>query len=242
MKKIEFKKEKIPFTQVANAVLNDSSITFRAKGVYAYLYSKPDGWDFSIDRIALETKEERKAINSALKELENAGLLTRKRQGDGRVVYEVHFPPITQMSKRDIGTSDPNVRKGKVPKRQSAEKGMISNKESIIINNISNKDSKAVALQGKQWNELIDGFKEINPLYEDFYRNTTERKSLQHLVDRLGYNKVIGVIKHLPEITRQTYAPKITKPSELRRDLGRLIIFYKQNQNQKTKYGGNEIY
>lgn len=111
------------------------------------------------------------------------------------------------------------------------------NTKDTHINYTHNKDthSKAVALQGKDWNELIDSFKEVNPLYEEFYKNTTERKALEYLVSKLGLDKVKSVIKHLPEIINQPYAPKITKPTELKRDLGKLIAFYKQNQNKYKK-------
>jgi len=37
MEKIDFKKDKIPFTQVSNAVLYDNNLSFKAKGLYAYL-------------------------------------------------------------------------------------------------------------------------------------------------------------------------------------------------------------
>jgi len=140
MNKIEFIKEKIPFTQVANGVLTDSRLTAKAKGLYAYLYSKPDGWDFAIDRIALEMADGRKSINAGLQELESFGFLTRKKQGDGRVIYTVHFPPLYPNAQKRLLDTEPDVQNGKVPKRQSAKTGMISNKESLVIKNTNNKE------------------------------------------------------------------------------------------------------
>lgn len=102
------------------------------------------------------------------------------------------------------------------------------------VKNVKN-TSKPGGLQGEQWNQLIDGFKDVNPMYLDFYKNTTERKALDDLVDRLGFEKVKATIEHLQEITAQPYAPKITKPSELKRDLGKLVMYFKQEKSKQIK-------
>ncbi len=92
--RIEFKKDKIPFTQVANGVLHDSGLTAKAKGLYAYLYSKPDGWNFAVGRITAEMADGVDSIYAGIKELETNGYLSREKQPDGRTVYSIHFPPM----------------------------------------------------------------------------------------------------------------------------------------------------
>ena len=62
---------------IPNDILNDKELSFRAKGLYSYLQSKPDNWKFSVIRIALQTKEGETAIMNAIKELEQAKLLER---------------------------------------------------------------------------------------------------------------------------------------------------------------------
>ena len=101
--------------------------------------------------------------------------------------------------------------------------------------------SKTNVLQGEQWNVLIDLFKEVNPFYIDFYKNKTERKALDDLAGKIGYEKLRSTIEHLPEVTAMPYAPKITKPSELKRDLGKLIAFYKQHQSKLPKSNVYEV-
>lgn len=136
MDRIDFRKEKIPFTQVANTVLNDPELSAKAKGLYAYLYSKPDGWDYAIDRIARDFTDGRKSINSGLQELEHAGYLLRQRQASGRVLYVLS----SQMPKTDIRHSEPHAPFGKVPKRSSAETGTISNTDGKAIKSNINKE------------------------------------------------------------------------------------------------------
>lgn len=96
-----------------------------------------------------------------------------------------------------------------------------------------NKVSKTSVLQGQDWNNLIDSFKPINPLFEEFYKNTTERRALEYMATKWGYEKLLNTITSLPEIVSKPYAPKITKPTELKRDLGKLLLFLKQ---EETKY------
>lgn len=59
------------FGVIPNSLLTHKEITLRAKGLYGYIQSKPDGWDFSSERIAYETKDGRDSIRAGLKELES---------------------------------------------------------------------------------------------------------------------------------------------------------------------------
>lgn len=67
------------YATIPNDLLNDPSITLKAKGLFGYIQSKPDGWDFSAERIASQLREGLPAIMSSLKELEAKGYLWRER-------------------------------------------------------------------------------------------------------------------------------------------------------------------
>lgn len=99
---------------------------------------------------------------------------------------------------------------------------------------ITKETSKTVVLQGEQWNKLIDSFEPINPLFEELYRNTTERSALEVMATKFGYEKLLATIQALPGIVSQPYAPRITKPTELKRDLGKLLLFMKQEEGKVT--------
>lgn len=99
----------VPFTQVPNGLLYDPNISFKAKGIWAYMSAKPEGWKFSADRIADETKEERKAILAGLKELSEAGYITAKKKGDGRIEYTLHWEVVsTSMSEPELENLEPS--------------------------------------------------------------------------------------------------------------------------------------
>lgn len=141
MEKINFKKEQIPFTQVANQVLNDPSLSFKAKGIYAYLYSKPEGWDFAIERIAKDSTEGERAVRSGIHELEEQGYLYRERQPSGRVVYLLKnkMQTIAPLLKQQEGEKPP-LQNAPLPKTQGAVSAGVSNKEVKEIKSSSKKE------------------------------------------------------------------------------------------------------
>lgn len=110
-----------------------------------------------------------------------------------------------------------------------------TNKKNTRIYKKNTNTSKADALRGDQWQELIDSFKEVNPMYLDFYKNKTERKALETMSEKIGYEKLLATIKALPQIINLPFAPKITRPTELKRDLGKLISFYNQEKSKGQK-------
>lgn len=79
--------------------------------------------------------------------------------------------------------------------------------------------------------EIIKLFEGINPNYEEWYGNTTQRKAVSDLLERVGFEKLERVIKALPSITSQKTAPRITTPYELKRDWAKLGIFISQQKS-----------
>lgn len=95
------------FTVMCNVALDDARLSLKAKGLYAVLMSKPEGWNVSYRGMQTQLKEGQTAILSALKELEVAGYLVRRKLRDekGRVsVYnELYEVPRTVSGKSTRG-------------------------------------------------------------------------------------------------------------------------------------------
>ena len=75
------------FSIVDNDILDDKRLTFKARGLLAYMLSKPDDWRFYTTELAKHSqKDGRDSIDSALKEMEKFGYLkrTQKRSSSGR--------------------------------------------------------------------------------------------------------------------------------------------------------------
>lgn len=211
---------------VANGVLFDKNLSLKAKGLYAYLYSKPDGWDFSGDRIVQETKDKRVSVFNALKELEKAGYLKRTRMASGRMSYSVIYPPEPVAENQH----EPVAEKAKVQKPHFAEISSISNKDKYkVIKNIQSNTIAEATKSPDEVNELLAFFqKTINPHIN--FANATQRKSAQELIKSYGLEKTLKVAQYAISIQGQAYAPVITTPHQLKEKFSQLISHYKRNQ------------
>lgn len=75
------------FSIIDNALIDNTSLSFKARGLLIYMLSKPDDWKFYTTELAKHSsKEGIAAIKSALIEIENAGYLIRqkKRKNNGK--------------------------------------------------------------------------------------------------------------------------------------------------------------
>lgn len=63
-------------------MLNDSRLSFRARGALAWLLDKPDDWTTNAEQMSGATSEGRDAVRAALTELETVGYLERKQWRD----------------------------------------------------------------------------------------------------------------------------------------------------------------
>ncbi|MFA5214437.1 helix-turn-helix domain-containing protein [Sulfuricurvum sp.] len=95
------------YTQVPNDIINDKRLSLKAKGLYLFLVSKPDNWDFSARLIASQNDDSESAIKRLLNELENYGLLFRVHVYGG-YDYEL-FDTIKTPIFRHASQNDTNV-------------------------------------------------------------------------------------------------------------------------------------
>ena len=90
---------------------------------------------------------------------------------------------------------------------------------------------------GKEIEYLISLFKDINPSYERFFSNKSQRAALERLTAKHGQEKIENTIKILPQIINKPYAPRITTPLQLESKLGELGVFYNQEKTKEKSRG-----
>ena len=90
--------------------------------------------------------------------------------------------------------------------------------------------------EGIQVNHLIGLFYEANKeLITDsgkFFNNPFQRKAVIGLIEKFGFDKVAQFTNAAIIVQGQSFAPQITKPTELRDKLTNLKIFYERENNK----------
>ena len=69
------KRKKNGFTQISNSLLEDTRLSWRAKGLLCYMLSRPDNWKINKTDLYKRGTEGRDAMTNALKELKQLGYL-----------------------------------------------------------------------------------------------------------------------------------------------------------------------
>lgn len=161
------------YATIPNELVNSAEISLKAKGLFAYIQSKPDGWDFSAEKIANQVKEGLPAVMSALKELEVNGYLIRHRYiselGYRLVEYILHDTPTLQKPNEEnlyvgipheeiphIAKPSNNIKKDST--NQESIKSIIENK----VNDFRNSIEPFYYLLGDQYEPFIAYWSESN--------------------------------------------------------------------------------
>ena len=145
------------FQIIENKIFN-MGLSLKAIGLYAYLNSKPEDWEFSYKNISAELKEGEKALRSAVKELVDKKLLVRipKKSEDGQLKgwiwvlnpTEEHLKVIdpfyrtshfgNDQNGHDLNGNDQNGKDGDIISNLNSKSNLIYN---IYNNNIYKEDN-----------------------------------------------------------------------------------------------------
>ncbi len=116
-----------PYVVINKTFLNDTNLSFKAKGLLSYLLSKPDNWTvYTVDLIK-SSKDGKDAVVSGLKELKNLGYLEKYsiRDDKGRIshwesiIYEVpSLEAIERNKKRDKKNQKPSCGKSETGEKR----------------------------------------------------------------------------------------------------------------------------
>lgn len=150
------------YAVIPNSILNNTKLSFKAKGLYAYIQSKPDDWNFSVENIAAQAKEGVESIRGAISELEQFGLLTRRKfqveKGHWDIEYILH--EVTVIEEVEVPTpknptsgnpSQENPRLENPASENPASENPPNNSKQVISNN-----DNTIVLSGESKDSLVD--------------------------------------------------------------------------------------
>lgn len=189
-------------------------------------------YEVPLKNIALDTGIDKEMVIKILNRFER----------DNKIFYENGWIAIKNFAKHqldnpkvlrgiEIGTAKaPESLKNKVKNSLSIDNDSLShlNSNSNLNSNLNERSEET-----SQVNPLIELFKEVNPSYSKLFANKTQRGSAERMLKTHGLQKLSGLIKLLPQMNGDKYAPVITTPVQLEDKLGQLIAYGQRKQNNQ---------
>lgn len=71
------KKDNGNYTNTSNQLVRDASLTWKARGIFNYLWSQANEWQFYVSEVAQHAKDGENALQTGIQELEKHGYLKR---------------------------------------------------------------------------------------------------------------------------------------------------------------------
>lgn len=86
------------YTLVSNHILRDNTLSWRARGLFVYILSKPETWKVYSKDLINQATEGREAMRTAMAELIKAGYIEKHQKNEGgvfgNVMYKVYQIPL----------------------------------------------------------------------------------------------------------------------------------------------------
>lgn len=99
------------YTSVNNFILSDKCLSYKAKGIWLYAFSRPDNWKFYLKDIVAHSSDGKEAVSTGLKELAEAGYLVKiQTKVNGKFSTEYIFYETPQVKE---SSTEPIFRSGK---------------------------------------------------------------------------------------------------------------------------------
>ena len=188
------KKHHKSYTTIDNKFVNDDSLSLKAKGLFLYLWSKPENWVVRVKDIMLRNSVGQRVVYSAMNELENANYLYRKRlYADGKITGMDYWLSETgDVGNRNLDEQNVDEEKVREDNVKHSNNGEIQSKDLLI-----NKDST-----------LLINILEKKSLDFDIFWSAYDKKIDKHKCKlkwkRLHDKDVLEILKHVSNYVRST--------------------------------------
>lgn len=167
------------YTVLHRAALNDSRLSWKAKGIIAYMLSMPDDWIFYMEELIKHASDGEKAFRSGFNELKKYGYVKRFPIYENKKI--VRWETIVFESPQIVGNDilSQNVQVGNVNVGSvDVENEVLLNTDYVLSTELLNTDKKDIVVQEKDHTGAIP-YKEIvshlNKRAGTSYRHTTAK-------------------------------------------------------------------
>lgn len=186
------------FTVMSNYHFQDKEISLKAKGLLGLMLSLPSNWDYSINGLVAIVKENKAAVQSALKELEEHKYLKRTRVQDetGRFdyVYDIYEKPYDKLPWTENRCTDIQCTENRCTENQPQINTNKQNTKELNTNRLNTNEYKEKNIKKETVNSVIAEYTESKDLQDALHgfvemRNKA-RKPLTARAMKLSLNKL----------------------------------------------------
>lgn len=189
---IRTSKRENPYVMIDKYGLNDERLSWKAKGLLAYLLSKPDDWQVYESDLIKRAADGRDAVRTGLRELEKYGYLSRRQvRGEsgsfGHMEYTVYERPI-EIEELEETAADGKSVHGESPQTENPSTGNpLTENPLLLINDLTKNDLKMIDCMGTPAEIAAASEMLSNEIYDTLQEEVPKSCYLQGMPLSQGY-------------------------------------------------------
>ena len=231
------------FTTVDNAVLNNVNLSWKAKGLFVYLWSQADEWDFYETEVVKHSTDGLSSLKSGLKELEEQGYLKRERQRDDKG----HF------KENNWILSENPILENRMLDNPILENRTLTNTNNNNTNNNNNNitttttEPTEIGSIYEFWESNVGSlspylYEEIQAIYDDWKEVSKQPKEMILESIKMALDKGVRNISYIKTILKRWYDNRIYNIEDLKADQERFEKNKENKYNKRTNKGNASGY
>ena len=223
------------YTVMSNVHLRDEALTLKAKGLLSLILSLPEDWNYSVKGLVAICKEGRSGVMSGLRELEEAGYLSRRQLRDEHglmsqteyVIYEQPHPPWSGNPTTDYPTTGKPITDNPTSEKQtqlSTEEQITEKQNTDLSNYRFNSFRDAADVSAEEMRRERDQYRQIILENIEYDILCQDRKLRQDDLEEIVEIMVDTVCAHKPfiRVSGEDKPAEVVKSRLLKLDSGHI--------------------
>ena len=218
-------------------MLNDTNLSWKAKGLFVYLWSQADEWEFYETEVVKHSTDGIRSMRAGLHELEEKGYLSRKRERVGnRLKGSIWLLSETPQKLQNVTLQNDSLQ------NVNLQNSTLTNTNN---NNTNNNNNNITTTTGPTeigsiyefWESNVGSlspylYEEIQAIYDDWKEVSKQPKEMILESIKMALDKGVRNISYIKTILKRWYDNRIYNIEDLKADQER---FEKNKQRKSSK-------
>ena len=219
-------------------MLNDTNLSWKAKGLFVYLWSQADEWEFYETEVVKHSTDGIRSMRAGLHELEEKGYLSRKRERVGnRLKGSIWLLSETPQKLQNVTLQNDSLQN--VNLQNSTLTNTNNNNTNNNNNNITTTTTGPTEIGSiyEFWESNVGSlspylYEEIQAIYDDWKEVSKQPKEMILESIKMALDKGVRNISYIKTILKRWYDNRIYNIEDLKADQER---FEKNKQRKSSK-------